>query len=72
VIFLGWYQDKQDRKKILYWSSQTRKNGYGDEYVSLDKIKEVMFVRLSKPDNLFTFNVETKVDRMTPGEKLSW
>ncbi len=72
VIFLGWYHDKQDRKKVLYWSSQTRTNGFGDELVSLDIIREVIIVRLSNPDNLFTFNVETKVDRKVPGNKLSW
>ena len=72
VIFLGWYQDKRDRKKVLYWSSQTRTDGFGDELVSLDKIREVMVVRLSNPDNLFTFNVETKVNRTVKGDKLIW
>jgi hypothetical protein len=72
VIFLGWYQDKQGAKKLLYWSSQTRTNGFGDEIVSLDKIREAMVVRLTEPDNLFSFNVDKKVDRGIKGDVLIW
>jgi hypothetical protein len=72
VIFLGWYLDKDKKKNLLYWSSQTRTNGFGDELVNLDKIREVMTVRLTAPDNLFAFNVETKVDRKVSGDKLKW
>jgi hypothetical protein len=72
VIFLGWYQDEGGEKKLFYWSSQTRTNGFGDELVPLDKIREVMVVRLAKPDNLFSFNIDTKVDRKVVGDELSW
>jgi len=72
VVFLGWYQDGKGEKNLLYWSSQTRTNGFGDELVSLDKIREVMTVRLAKPDNIFSFNVETNVDRKVTGDKLNW
>jgi hypothetical protein len=72
VVFLGWYQDEGAEKNLLYWSSQTRTNGFGDELVSLNRIREVMVVRLENPDNLFTFNIETKVDRTIKGDKLNW
>ena len=72
VVFLGWYQDEQGAKKLLYWSSQTRTNGFGDELVSLDKIREALVVRLTKPDNLFSFNVDKKVDRGIKGDVLIW
>jgi hypothetical protein len=72
VIFLGWYQNKQKAKQLLYWSSQTRTNGFGDELVPLENIREVMVVRLSNPDNLFTFNIDSNVDRKILGDKLIW
>jgi hypothetical protein len=72
VIFLGWYQNKQKAKQLLYWSSQTRTNGFGDDLVPLENIREVMVVRLSNPDNLFTFNINSNVDRKIAGDKLSW
>jgi hypothetical protein len=72
VVFLGWHQDKEGRKNLLYWASQTRTNGFGDELVSLDKIREVMTVRLAAPDSLFTFNTREKVDRTVVGDKINW
>jgi hypothetical protein len=72
VVFLGWYQDKEGKKNLLYWSSQTRTNGFGDELVGLDKISEVMTVRLVAPESLFTFDVETKVNRTLSGDKINW
>jgi hypothetical protein len=31
-----------------------------------------MTVRLAAPDSLFTFDVETKVDRTISGDKINW
>ena len=72
VIFLGWHQNSEGKKKLLYWSSQTRTNGLGDELVDLDKIREVMTVRLAAPDSLFTFNIEKIVNRKVVGNKIIW
>lgn len=72
VIFLGWHQDREGKKSLLYWSSQTRTNGLGDELVGLDKINEVMTVRLAALDSLFTFNVDKKVNRRVVGNKILW
>jgi hypothetical protein len=72
VIFLGWHQDNEGKKNLLYWSSQTRTNGLGDELVNLEKIREVMTVRLAAPDSLFTFNVEKEVNRSISGDILNW
>lgn len=72
VIFLGWFVDKNNSKNIVYWSSQKGTNGYGDQIVSLDRIKEVKFVRLTRPENLFKFDVNKKVDKNVPGDKIEW
>ena len=70
VIFLGWTEIKGD-KKIVYWSSQTATNGYGDQIVSLEKIKSVKVVRLTKPENLFIFNPENTVNLNIAGDKVN-
>jgi hypothetical protein len=72
VVFLGWYQDENAKKHIVYWASQTRTNGFGDEVVPLERIKEVKTVRLAHPENLFTFNVNAPVQRDIPGDKIDW
>jgi hypothetical protein len=72
VIFLGWHIDASNNKRILYWASQPGTNGLGDQMSSLDKIAQVKFVRLTHPENLFTFDPATKVNRKVPGDKLDW
>ena len=68
VIFLGWYIDKNGNKNVVYWASQKGTNGYGDQIVSLDKIKSVKIVRLTKPGKLFDFKVNKKINRNVPGD----
>jgi hypothetical protein len=72
VIFLGWYKDESGQKNIVYWASQTRTNGFGDEVIPLDRIKEVKAVRLTSPENLFKFDVTTQVRRDIPGDAIDW
>jgi len=72
VVFLGWYQDENLNKHIVYWASQTRTNGFGDEVIPLERIKEIKAVRLAHPENLFTFDVNTPVQRGIPGDKIEW
>lgn len=72
VVFLGWHQDENGEKHIVYWASQTRTNGFGDEVVPLARIKEVKTVRLTHPENLFTFDVNAAVQRDIPGDKIDW
>lgn len=72
VVFLGWYKDENGQKHIVYWASQTRTNGFGDEVVPLERIKEIKAVRLTHPENLFTFDVSTTVQRDIPGDKIDW
>ena len=72
VIFLGWYKDENGQKHIVYWASQTRTNGFGDEVIPLERIKEVKAVRLTDPQNLFTFDVATPVRRDIPGDAIDW
>ena len=68
VIFLGWYVDQAGGKNVVYWSSQTRTNGFGDEVVPLDRIKSVKIVRLTDPEALYRFDVSTTVDDAIPGD----
>ncbi|MCU7494173.1 MAG: hypothetical protein HF314_13165 [Ignavibacteria bacterium] len=72
VVFLGWYIDENNNKNMVYWSSQKSSNGYGDQVVSLSKIKEVKFVRLTKPENLFNFDINAKINKDVPGDVISW
>lgn len=72
VIFLGWYENEEGEKFVRYWSSQKGTNGLGDDMVPIDIIKEVMIVRLTNPDNLFTFDPGTEYSRDIPGMKIVW
>lgn len=72
VIFLGWYMDEKNNKNMVYWSSQKGTNGYGDQVVSLERIKDVKIVRLTKPENLFRFDVNQKVNKDVPGDAITW
>ncbi|MDZ7268544.1 MAG: hypothetical protein ONB48_12470 [candidate division KSB1 bacterium] len=72
VIFLGYYRDENGGKNVVYWSSQTRTNGFGDEVVPLERIKEVKIVRLTAPQNLFSFDIDTPVKRDIPGDVIDW
>ncbi len=73
VVFLGWYIDEQGTKNVVYWSSQRGTNGYGDAVVPIDRIKEVMVVRLTHPERLFTFNVQSKkIDTSVKGFQINW
>jgi len=71
VIFLGWVEIDGD-KKMMYWSSQRGTNGYGDQIVSLQTIKSVMFVRLTHPEMIFEFDPQTSVDISVPGDSIVW
>ncbi|MGH7496091.1 MAG: hypothetical protein ACREOO_27365 [bacterium] len=72
VIFLGWHKDERGQKNIVYWASQTRTNGFGDEVVPLDRITGIKVVRLTNPENLFKFDVTTQVRRDIPGDAIDW
>jgi hypothetical protein len=71
VIFLGWAIRDGD-KKMLYWSSQRATNGYGDQLVSIQRIKEIKAVRLIDLQNLFTFDVGEPVSLQVPGDLIDW
>ena len=68
VIFLGWYIDKNGDKCVTYWSSQKGTNGFGDQIVSLKKIKSLKIVRLTKPQNIFKFNISKEVNTNVAGD----
>ena len=72
VIFLGWYMNEENEKCVVYWSSQAKTNGFGDAVVPISRIGDVMFVRLTTPKNLFTFDPEKQVDRSIKGDPINW
>jgi hypothetical protein len=72
VIFLGWYQDEQGKRYVAYWSSQRGTNGMGDQFVAIDSIKEVMIVRLTHPEKLFSFDPAAAVNKNISGYPIEW
>ncbi|HMA62644.1 MAG TPA: hypothetical protein VKP78_08340 [bacterium] len=72
VVFMGWYQDTNNKKYMLYWSSQESTNGMADQKVAIDKIKEIKAVRLTNPDKLFDFDVTREVNTEIPGNKIQF
>lgn len=71
VIFLGWTTIEGD-KKLLYWSSQTGTNGYGDQIVSLQRINTIKIVRLIDPEKIFDYDIAAEVDIHIPGDSIGW
>lgn len=71
VVFLGWYIDNDGTKNVVYWSSQKATNGMSDQIVPISRIKEVKIVRLTKPQNLFKFDISNKVDKNIPGDPIN-
>ena len=71
VVFLGWTKDSEGNKGLVYWSSQKGTNGYCDVHLeTLDRVKDVKIVRLTNPENVFTYDVEKTVNRKIPGDKI--
>lgn len=69
AIFLGWTKEKDNKKGMLYWSSQKSTNGFGDVHLSsLSSIKEIKLCRLTKPENLFRFDINRSVNRKIKGD----
>ncbi len=72
VIFLGWFQDDNNKKYVVYWSSQKRTNGFGDELIPIERIKEVMVVRLTQPNRIFFFDTTDTKDVQIQGDAIAW
>ncbi|HEX8521669.1 MAG TPA: hypothetical protein VF669_05380 [Tepidisphaeraceae bacterium] len=72
VVFLGWVKDDAGNKSILYWASQPRTNGLGDQQTALNKIANIKFVRLTKPQNLFSFDPNANVKLKVQYDKIEW
>lgn len=72
VIFLGWGIDDLGKNRLLYWSSQRGTNGLGDQFVDTDRISTVKVVRLTRPENVFTFDPSNAVETKISGDSLSF
>jgi len=72
VVFLGWHLGINGEKSLLYWSSQQRTNGFGDDLVSIDRIREVMVIRLTHPERIYNFDLSDRPDQPVTGNALKW
>lgn len=68
VVFLGWAHTSEGSPAVLYWASQTRTNGFGDQLSALSRIRSLCVVRMTHPENLFTFDPSEPVDPKVPGD----
>lgn len=67
VVFLGWSKiGKQGNLAVTYWSSNERTNGLGDQTSPLSRVKSLIFVRLTKPDEVFKFVPPSRMDTNIP------
>ncbi|MBN2570664.1 MAG: carboxypeptidase regulatory-like domain-containing protein [Ignavibacteriales bacterium] len=71
VIFLGWLIDENQELNVAYWSSQKSTNGMSDQIVPVSRIKDVMIVRLNKPENLFSLDVSKPTSYDVKGYKIN-
>ncbi len=72
VVFLGWYLSPDSIKNVVYWSSQKSTNGFGDAVVPVNRIKEVLVVRLTHPEHLFNFDIQAQPKDTTRGDTIHW
>lgn len=72
VVFLGWYLTDSGEKKLVYWSSQKGTNGLGDDVVSIDRIKEVMVVRVINPDAVLNEEPNKDINYKISGYGINW
>jgi len=73
VVFLGWLKGENGKIGLAFWSSQKGTNGYSDVYQeSVDNIKAVKIVRLTRPENLFSFDPATPVDIRVKGDPIDY
>ncbi len=70
TVFLGWYIDEDKDTNMVYFSSQKATNGIGDQIVDVKSIAEVMFVRLTNPEDLFSVKFNENVVNNIKGEIL--
>jgi len=70
VIFLSWIKMKNGESGIMFWSSQKSTNGMSDMIVPISRIAEVKIVRLTNPENIFTFDINKQICYDIPGDTL--
>ncbi|HJP82160.1 MAG TPA: hypothetical protein VJ835_01540 [Fimbriimonadaceae bacterium] len=72
AVFLGWCLDRRGRKAVRFWSSQVGTCGLGDQVSSIDSIRSVCIVRVTKPLRIYGFNPAQQVDQPAPGFEVGW
>ncbi len=72
VVFLGWAYNADHQKCVMYWSSQKRTDGFADDLAPIDKVKDVVFTRLSHPENLTAWDPASPVELAVVGDPVNW
>ena len=72
TVFLGWVIGEDGSRSVLYWASQKGTNGLGDQMSSIEKIERVKIVRLTRPQSIFSFDPDAKVNRKVAGDPIDW
>jgi hypothetical protein len=72
AIFLGWCKARNGDRAVRFWSSQKGTNGMGDQVSTIDSIKTVCVVRVSRPMRIYTFDPGKTVDTKVPGDTVDW
>jgi len=68
VVFLGWFLDGAGKRGMVYWSSQPGTNGFSDVLCPLSGVESVKIVRLTHPENIFSFDVNKRVKTDISGD----
>jgi len=73
VVFLGWIPSRDNKEmRIAYWSSQAESNGFADAYsTGISLVKSVKTIRLTRPENIFQFNINEPVVTAISGDPIS-
>jgi hypothetical protein len=71
-VFLGWCLNPAGEKCVMFWSSQKSTNGYGDKISRLSTVKDVVVVRLTHPNRLYTFDPKQTIDHSVLGDTVNW
>lgn len=64
VVFLGWLKT-DNIQRLAYWSSQKSTNGLGLDTVNINRIKDVVIVRLTNPEKIFNFKPNTDIKKVS-------
>ena len=72
VVFLGWCLNPAGDKCVLFWSSQKSTNGFGDKMSRISTVKDVVIVRLTHPERIYSFSPTQTIDHAVSADTVNW